>query len=136
MADLEKIAEFLAKHHVMALATHGERLSTCSAFYAYDKESIGLVFASSDDTLHMKNIAQNMDVAGSIHLETKEIGKIQGLQFEGECSLADKQHAKIYFKAFPHAKIMNPKLWYIQLNFLKLTDNRLGFGKKIRWERD
>jgi uncharacterized protein YhbP (UPF0306 family) len=135
MDDLEKIKRFLSKHHVMALATIGEKVSSCSAFYAYDIEDVGLIFASSEDTLHMQNISQNPQVAGSIHLETKEIGKIQGLQFEGECLEADDTHATIYFRAFPHAKVMKPKLWYIQLNFLKLTDNRLGFGKKIRWQR-
>ena len=27
------------------------------------------------------------------------------------------------------------KLWIVDLTFIKMTDNRLGFGKKIIWEK-
>jgi uncharacterized protein YhbP (UPF0306 family) len=29
---------------------------------------------------------------------------------------------------------MQPKLWQIKVSYFKLTDNRLGFGKKIIWQ--
>jgi len=28
---------------------------------------------------------------------------------------------------------MNPKLWQIKVNYFKMTDNKLGFGKKLIW---
>jgi uncharacterized protein YhbP (UPF0306 family) len=31
---------------------------------------------------------------------------------------------------------MNPKLWQIKVEHFKLTDNTLGFGKKIIWKMD
>jgi len=46
--DLEKIENFLNKHHVLTLATfHADEVSACSLFYAYAKEDISCVVASS-----------------------------------------------------------------------------------------
>lgn len=134
--ELEKINSFLDEHHVMSLATSiGDELSVCNLFYSYDKYNTTFVVASSDDTLHIKHVKENSNIAGSVVLETKEIGKIQGLQFRGEFSLLDDESLKkLYFKAFPYALAMKPKLWSIKVNYFKLTDNRLGFGKKLIWE--
>lgn len=136
--SLKKIEEFLDKHHVLSLATsNGEELSVCSLFYAYDAEDSVFVVASSDDTLHVQNVLQNQNVAGSIVLETKTVGKIQGLQFRGTFTpLEEERLKKLYFKAFPYALAMNPKLWQIKIDYFKYTDNRLGFGKKLIWQRD
>ncbi len=135
--SLEKIALFLQKHHVMTLATSdAEFLSACNLFYVYDTQSASFVVASSEDTTHIKHIIQNPKVAGSVVLETKTIGKIEGVQFRGEfLTLEDNGLKKLYFKNFPYALAMNPKLWQIRVDFFKLTDNTLGFGKKLIWER-
>jgi len=134
MKDKEdKINVFIEKHHVLSLATFldGE-VSVCSLFYAYSKEKHCFVVASSDETTHIKHINKNENIAGNIVLETKKIIKIQGLQFRGNfLNLEDKELKKLYFKTFPSAKIMNPKLWKIEVNHFKMTDNTLGFGKKI-----
>jgi len=131
--DLENIVSFLDEHHVLSLATRDdEEISVCSLFYVYEKVSKSFIVASGDDTLHIQHIKQKSSVAGNIVLETKTVGKIQGLQFRGEfLLLEDKELSKHYYKAFPYAKLMNPKLWQIKVNYFKMTDNRLGFGKKI-----
>ncbi|WP_428738972.1 pyridoxamine 5'-phosphate oxidase family protein [Sulfurimonas sp.] len=133
--DLEKIDSFIYEHHVLTLATHDDEvISACSLFYAYEPKSRVFVVASSDDTLHIGQIKKNNKIAGNILLETKEIGKIQGLQFRGIISENEnKEFSKLYFKTFPYALAMQPKLWVIEVNFFKLTDNRLGFGKKVIW---
>lgn len=136
-ANLKKIQTFLDLHHVLSLATtDGENLSVCNLFYVYDKNSFSFIVASSEDTTHIQNILKQNMVAGSVVLETKTIGKIQGLQFSGEfLDLDDAKMKKLYFKEFPYALVMNPNLWQIRINDFKLTDNRLGFGKKIIWKR-
>ncbi|QOP40671.1 pyridoxamine 5'-phosphate oxidase family protein [Sulfurimonas marina] len=133
--DLEKIEAFIEQHHVLTLATcDQECVSACSLFYAYDKEKKIFVVASSDDTLHIEQIQKNNRIAGNILLETKEIGKIQGLQFRGIFKQNNsKEFSHLYFKQFPYALALNPKLWNIEVDFFKLTDNRLGFGKKVIW---
>jgi uncharacterized protein YhbP (UPF0306 family) len=136
--SLDKIALFLQKHHVMTLATSDkELLSACNLFYAYDGDSISFVVASSDDTTHIRQIMQNPKVAGAVVLETKTVAKIEGVQFRGEfLPLDDDILKKLYFKNFPYALAMNPKLWQIRVDFFKLTNNTLGFGKKLIWQRD
>jgi hypothetical protein len=133
--DLEKIASFLSKHHVLSLATSdGLGLSACNLFYAFNLEKISFVVASSDETTHIKNILKNPNVAGTVVLETKIVGKIEGVQFRGEfLPLEDNELKKLYFKSFPYALAMNPTLWQIKISYFKLTDNTLGFGKKIIW---
>lgn len=134
--DLEKISTFLNEHHVLTLATSdGDELSACSLFYSYSSEKNSFVVASSDDTTHIKHINKNKKIAGNILLETKEVGKIQGVQFRGEfLELDDSELRSLYFKTFPYALAMNPKLWLIKVDYFKMTDNRFGFGKKIIWQ--
>jgi len=131
--DLNKINAFLSEHHVLNLATSdGVELSSCSLFYAFDREKISFVVASSEDTTHIKHTLKKPNVAGTVVLETKTVGKIEGIQFRGELSaLEDEELKKLYFKTFPYALAMTPKLWSIKINYFKMTDNTLGFGKKI-----
>lgn len=135
-SDLQKIDLFLSKHHLLSLATFNTKeLSVCNLFYVFDKEKLSFVVASSDDTTHIQDIIKNSSVAGTVALETKIVGKIQGVQFKGEVSLLqDDTLKKLYFKSFPYAIVMNPKLWNIKINYFKMTDNTLGFGKKIIWQ--
>ena len=134
--DLDKIDTFLQEHHVLSLATCSQsELSSCNLFYVYDKDTNSFIVASSEDTNHIQHILQNSLVAGTVVLETKTIGKIQGVQFKGEfVGLEESSLKKLYFKTFPYALAMNPKLWQIKINYFKMTDNRLGFGKKIIWQ--
>lgn len=115
-------------------STDGLELSACNLFYAYEPEKISFVVASSGETEHIKNISKNPKVAGTVVLETKIVGKIEGVQFRGEfLELEDEALKKLYFKRFPYALAMNPTLWQIKISYFKLTDNTLGFGKKIIW---
>ena len=134
--ELKKIERFLSKHHILMLATSDETtLSACTLFYAYDHESVSFIVASNDETTHIKDIMKNPQVAGAIALETKMVGKIEGVQFRGEFSACrDERQKSLYFKTFPYALAMKPKLWQIKVNYFKLTDNKLGFGKKIIWK--
>ena len=135
--SLIKITDFIQEHHVLTLATAVENeVSACSLFYAFDAKSNFFVVASAEDTFHIQHIMQNSKVAGNILLETQEVGKIQGLQFRGIFrELKDVKLKALYFKNFPYATVMMPKLWQIEVDYFKLTDNRLGFGKKLIWQR-
>jgi len=134
--NLDKIDSFLKKHHVLTLATNGEQeLSACSLFYVFSRDYSSFIVASSEDTVHVKNALNNSKVAGTVVLETKLVGKIQGVQFKGEfLELEDKTLKNLYFKTFPYALSMNPKLWQIKINYFKMTDNTFGFGNKIIWQ--
>ncbi len=136
----KKIVDFINEHHVLTLATCNDEEPYCAnCFYVYLEEDNSLVFTSDYDTKHIKQASHNIYVAGSIVLETSIIGKIQGVQFQGIISEAQGDtHAKAraaYLKRFPVAMLMKTTLWVVDLTFLKFTDNRLGFGKKLIWEK-
>ena len=134
--DLKKIVSFLDEHHVLSLATSdAKELSVCSLFYTFIEEENSFIVASDDSTTHINHILKNNSVAGNILLETKTIGKIQGVQFKATMTSLEKENLKsYYFKAFPYALALNPQLWQIKVNYFKMTDNRLGFGKKLIWQ--
>lgn len=133
---IEKIERFIGEHHLLTLATSGERLWCCSMFYTYDPQSVSFIVASDETTEHIKNVVQNPHVAGTVALETKTVGKIQGIQFAGVIEKAEPSAYTLYYEAFPYARIMNPTLWVIHLDEVKMTDNTLGFGKKVIWRRE
>ncbi len=120
---------------MLSLATSNAKdLSVCSLFYTYQEKELSFIVASSEETTHIRHIKQNNTVAGNILLETKELGRIQGVQFRGLMfEVEEKEFRNAYFKSFPYAIALNPKLWQIKVNYFKMTDNRLGFGKKIIW---
>ena len=139
MAEVDKrIVEFIDKHHVLTLATTKNNVPYCAnCFYVYYPEENMLVFTTDHNTKHAKDALKQNIVAGSIVLETNVVGKIQGLQFQGKMFEPDdallKKIKKQYLKRFPVAMLMKTNLWVVELNFLKFTDNRLGFGKKLIW---
>ena len=135
-----KIIAFLKKHHVMTLATSIEHQPWCAnCFYAFDDGKMSLIFTSDFETRHIKEAIQNSRVAGNVVLETSVVGKIQGIQFSGELLLPEAEWADqvntIYLKRFPFAILMDTTLWELRIDYAKMTDNRLGFGKKLIWER-
>ena len=134
---LEKVELFLAKHHLLSLSTSSNNKPyAASLFYVYDPESVSFIVASDTKTEHMQNVLSNPDVSGTIALETDEVGKIQGIQFQAQMQVATRAEGSRYFKAFPYAKVMKPTLWLITISTIKMTDNRLGFGKKLHWHRE
>ncbi len=135
--NLTRIESFINEHHVLSLATIQDETPQCSnLFYAYDTQTQSFIVASEDKTQHIKNVLNNPKVAGTIVLETSSVGKIQGLQFSAQMSKSeDKREYNLYIKCFPYALALSPVLWKIELQTMKLTDNRLGFGKKLLWER-
>jgi len=134
---LEAVEKFLAEHHLLSLATYNERLWCCSMFYAYDPGTVSFIVASDTETEHMRNVQASPRVAGTVALETKTVGKIKGIQFSGTMHIAEYPDAEeYYFSRFPYARVMNPVLWIIRLDEIKMTDNTLGFGKKLSWKRE
>jgi uncharacterized protein YhbP (UPF0306 family) len=132
------IIKFFRKHHVLTIATTVENVLWCAnCFYVYLEEENSLVFTTDAGTRHGKEFIKNPMVAGSVVLETMVIGKLRGIQFQGVISepagelLSKAKWA--YLKKFPPAALMDTHLWVVKLTLIKMTDNRLGFGKKLLW---
>jgi len=136
-----RVIRFFRKHHVLTIATTAGSEPWCAnCFYVYLEDDNSLVFTTDNDTRHGREFVKNPLVAGSVVLETLVIGKIRGIQFQGlvsepEGDLADRAKTR-YLKRFPVAVLMETRLWVVKLTYIKMTDNRLGFGKKLVWEQD
>ena len=135
-----RVIRFFRKHHVLTIATTVENEPWCgNCFYVYLEEENSLVFTTDLDTRHGQEFIKNPLVAGSVVLETIVIGKIRGVQFQGIVSEPEGEmlsRAKwAYLKKFPPAALMDTRLWVVRLTLIKMTDNRLGFGKKLIWTK-
>ena len=136
----ERITRFIGEHHVLTLAIANNQTPWCaSCFYVYLPEENLFIFSSDHETRHIRDFLQSGHtmVAGAIALETKITGKIRGIQFSG--SMQELVGAKLkrgksaYLSAFPVARLAKITLWGVEPNHIKMTDNRLGFGKKLVW---
>ena len=135
----KRIIRFLHKHHVFTLATCNKNEPyTCTCFYVYLEQQNCIVFTSDSGTRHVSELENQPRVAGAIALETLIVGRIQGIQFTGDCYLLEGkilEHAKeMYHKHFPVSLLMDLTLWGITPDFIKMTHNALGFGNKLIWE--
>ena len=136
----QQIIDFINEHHLLTLATSQNNLPyCCNVYYVYDSLNNQLIFSSDPNTKHANDFVANPNVAGTIALETKEVSKIQGVQLLGTIQELQTEKFKIakeqYLKAFPYAENMEIHLWAMPLNFIKMTHNRLGFGKKLIWKK-
>jgi uncharacterized protein len=135
----KRIIRFLHKHHVFTLATSSKNEPyTCTCFYVYLEDQNCIVFTSDFGTRHVSELENQPRVAGAIALETLIVGRIQGIQFTGDCH---RLHGEIlgrakeaYHKHFPVSLLMEITLWGIIPNYIKMTHNALGFGNKLIWK--
>lgn len=138
MTDLDKrIERFIGRHHVLTLASVDEAGAPycCNIFYAYRSDERAFVFTSDPATRHASMIARNALTAASVVLETRVVGKVQGLQITGRTLPAADGDKAVYLKRFPYAALADLNLWRMEADMMKFTDNTLGFGKKLIWQR-
>ncbi len=137
----KQILDFIGEHHILTLAEARDNIPYCATcYYVWQKERNRFIFTSDPDTRHVRDIVEggNYRVAGTVSLETKLVGKIRGIQFTGVMAQPDGEElqkaTRDYLKRFPIARMMpHLHLWSLTPDFIKLTDNRLGFGTKRVW---
>jgi uncharacterized protein len=135
------ITDFIHKHHIFTLATSVNNIPyTSTCFYVYVDELRMFVFTTDFETRHASEMLAQPHVAGAVALETSMIGKIQGIQFTGFSVLLDGDVYELansaYLRKFPIANFKKLVLWGIKPDFIKMTHNRLGFGKKLIWREE
>lgn len=87
------ILDYLSQNKRMSLATSKDNVPWASTvLYAYDPD-FNIYFLSDADTRKVQNMLDNPKVAATINEVTGGIGKVQGVQLEGECSPVGKVEA-------------------------------------------
>lgn len=138
----KNITEFLNENKIATICfVDNENNPYCiNCFYTFDETNQALVFKSSHGTTHHSFIKTDKSIAGTILPNSIDFLKIKGIQFTGKL-LDDKQISALslslkYTKKYPMSLAIPGYVWAIKFEFIKLTDNTLGFGNKTVWKND
>ncbi len=143
MTELDKkhhtsIWSFIHDNTVVNISTAKNNESyAASCFYAFDEVNKLIVFKSSKDSRHIEEGLAQTVIAGTILPDKLKKAVVVGIQFQGELSHEDDGFTKSkthYYKKYPFALGMDGDIYIIKLKYIKYTDNKLGFGKKVIWE--
>jgi len=134
------LLRYVKKQHVLSLcAASADDMWCANCFYVFDDARMALWLMTESATRHGQLMQHHSRVAGTINGQPKSVLLIKGVQYRGRIQLlsgeVEAQARKAYQKRFPVAKKVSAPLWEITLDELKMTDNALGFGKKIVWQR-
>lgn len=136
-----RIIKFLKEHHVLTLATCVDNKPWCAnCYYVFLENEPGFVITSEIESRHIQEALANTNVSGSVLLESDIAGKMQGVQFEGRLKIPDQlllTKAKVtYIRRFPMISFSQSTLWYLEVTYIKFTDNRLVPVNKIYWRNN
>lgn len=138
------VADCLALHHVMTLATHGpDGPWGAAVFYARDGDD--LVFLSTPNSRHGQHLALDARCAATIQSEVNDWRSIRGIQLEGHVAeLQGDERVRAqqcYGEKFPFVRPASaaPAIvqalarvcWYrLRIERLCYIDNRFGLGQR------
>ena len=100
----QPVADYLAAHHVMTLATQGaEGPWAAAVFYASD--GCSLIFLSSPNSRHCRNLELDARCAATIQEDCRDWPQIKGIQLEGRVreleGEEEKSAQRLYGEKFP-----------------------------------
>ncbi len=116
-------------------------------YFVADKEQpLRLYFFSSPDSQHSQDTAENIQAAAAIYPEGWGWEDIRGLQMSGRVKPVPRGQEwdriwELYRGKFPFVNVLEEQvdqtqLYVFQPNWLRLVDNRKGFGYNQEWELD
>ena len=137
----QQLLAFLREHQVLTLAVDGPYAA--AVFYAVD-DDLNLYFVTDPKTRHGQALGGK--VAGTIQRDRQSWKEIRGVQLTGHCRRLTGAAAVVgwalFLKRFALAGVAElapafakVELWKITPDWLRLTDNRQGFGHKAEWTR-
>lgn len=139
--------ENLLELSTMSLATCNQDGEPHAApvYFAADRE-LRFYFFSEPESRHGQDLAHNPRAAAAIYPEVSDWRAIHGLQMHGEARClqpgAEWEHAwQVYRAKFPFVEALKEvlarnSLYVLRPSWLRLVDNRRGFGFKQEWRLD
>ena len=136
---MDNIQEFMENHNTMTLATYGKGGTGAAAvFYATIKKSASLVFVSSPESDHIKNLEISKKCAATIQGDGLEWKEIKGLQLKGEINQANEKYWENYLGKYPYIRtneelskaLEKVNLYEFQITWARLIDNTIVFGNR------
>jgi uncharacterized protein len=137
----EEIAVFLKQNKVATVCFTDEKGAPycINCFFVFDEPRQLFVFKSSFGAFHEDFVRDVAAVAGSVLPEKLDPLKIKGMQFTGQTLSENEVNVMglsgLYYQKFPFGRVMPGYIWALRADFIKFTDNTLGFGTKLNWRR-
>jgi uncharacterized protein YhbP (UPF0306 family) len=144
-AELKSLLEEYLALTTMTLATagkHGEP-HAAAVYFAAD-ETFNLYYFSETSSQHALDSGQEPRAAVAIQAEVAGWQQIHGLQMRGMVRAVDSKHEwqaawQLYREKFPFVLdlenvITTNQLYAFTASWIRLVDNRQGFGFKQEWE--
>ncbi len=130
--------ELVGKHIVCYSGGHSSALVAIEVVRKYGKENCVLYFKSSVEAYHSVLLIKNPVVAGTIMPDKVNRLITRGAQLQGEMlpdthPLAQDAYQQ-YHKKYPMALAIKGEVFTVLLSDIKMTDSKLGFGKKVYWK--
>ena len=141
----DTVAEYLARHHVLTLATCGPDGPWAAAVF-YVNDGSALFFLSSATSRHGRNLALDPRCAATIHEDEADWTRIKGVQLEGRVSqlrgdeaLRARAHYGRKFPLVASLAAAPPAIvaalakvsWYrLDAERMHFIDNSRGFGHR------
>jgi uncharacterized protein YhbP (UPF0306 family) len=137
--DLLIINRFLRQQHVLTLCAGGGIDMWCAnCFYVFDETQMAVFLMTEKHTRHGELMQINPQVAGTIAIQPRTVALIKGIQYRGQITVlsgdAEQAARQRYCRRFPVARVASTPLWQLTLLEIKMTNNTLGFGKKLYWQ--
>lgn len=140
--NFKAIWDFIEANHVIGITTVlDEEMWSASLFYVPDPKK-GCVWVMTDEnTIHGSLMSSNPRISGTISTQESHIHLLKGIQFSGEIAMLKsgpdyKDGLWLYQQKFPVALVHKKPLWKLSFTKIKYTNNALGFGTKLLWEKE
>jgi uncharacterized protein YhbP (UPF0306 family) len=143
VSDLSPILALLAETQALTLASldpDGKPRAT-PLFFAFDDQAT-LIFLSERDTQHCRNLEREPFVAAALYPHVGDWRELRGLQIKGHASPVpspDRETAlAVYGSRFPFTDSLadvvgRSEIYHLRPKWVRLIDNRLGFGFRREW---
>jgi uncharacterized protein YhbP (UPF0306 family) len=139
--DKNPITSFITENKIAAICcTDLDGKPYCfHCFYVFDEKNQLIFFKSSALSVHSQMIVKNPVIAGSILPQRIDLMALKGIQFTGSVLEEDIpgeiNPESFYYKRLPLGLTKPGKVYCIQLDTIKMTDNSSIIGKKRNWNR-
>lgn len=139
---LEEAARLLDSQRTLVLSVALEGGGSHAApLYFVRGEGFALYWLSSAESLHSREIARTGEAAAAVFRPSRRWMELRGVQIRGRAArvrksraIVEKYRAKFGLGSELDPVIAKSSLYVLQPRWMRLIDNRRGFGWNMEWE--
>ena len=145
-ADAAALRLVLAETPALTLATlDADGTPRATPLYFAVDDALRLLFLSGGETIHASNLSRRPEAAAALYPAVDDWRALRGLQLKGQVeTLGPAPHRPefaIYLDRFPFAAGLAPQietslLFRLAPTWIRLIDNRRGFGFQCEWQAE